>query len=85
MTKQIKIGQPFITQPNEIGEIIKETPKTIIIKILKRTFESKTSGTGITHNFTKGEREWFGGECNFTRKFWKETGKEIGGKTFISS
>jgi hypothetical protein len=83
MTTQIKITQPFITQPDEIGEIIRETPKTIIVKIIKRTFESNTSGTGRTYKFSKGDKEWFGGELNFTRKFWKETGKEIGGETFI--
>ncbi len=83
MKKTIKIATRFITQPNEVGEIIRETPKTVIVQVTKRTFNDKRSATGVIHKFTAGEREWFGGELNLQRRFWKESGNEIGGQTRI--
>ena len=85
-TNQIKLGLPFITDPNCIGEIVKQTPKQLVIKLVKRTFEPKSnSAKTITQTFTKAEKEWFT-ECFIPRemRFWKATGKQVGcGEWFI--
>lgn len=82
--KTFKIGMPRITQPNMVGELVRETPKMLVIKITKRTFETKSSRT-LTHKFTKSDRKWYGDKCGFERRFWKENGKEVGGDAFIIS
>lgn len=76
----IKIGMPLITQPNMVGVIIRETKKMVIVTITGRTFETKRSAT-LTHKFTKGQRKWYtDGFTPFGRRFWKETGMQVGGE-----
>ncbi len=83
MNNLLKIGTPFITSPNFKGRIIKETPKTLIIELLSPTFEDKSSLT-LTHNFSQSQIEYFNdGFKPFTRRFWKDSCKEIGGNMKI--
>lgn len=76
------IGTPFITTPNFTVKVVKETPKTYVTEIVKINFSAKKSAT-LMHTFTKGEREWFSSLKGQTRKFWKESRREIGGTAFI--
>jgi hypothetical protein len=64
------------------GHIVHETPKQVSVLVTKRIFKPKSSAT-LTHAFSKGQREWFNECLGFTNKFWKETGKEIGGDCWI--
>lgn len=76
--KTFLIGTRLITQPNMIGEVISETPKTITLRVVELVFTPKSS-IRWTHKFTKGERQWFQGLKGQTRKFWRESGVEVGG------
>lgn len=78
----IFIGTPCITRPNSFGKIIRETPKTIELEIIKIDFRPKSSRI-FTHKFTKSNREWFSDQIGKRLKFWKTTGIQIGGSSFI--
>ena len=81
--KTIFIGTTCITRPNLFGKIIRETPKTIELEIVKMDFKPKSSRR-FTHKFTKSDREWFTqGQIGRRLKFWKTTGIQIGGGSFI--
>ena len=80
---KVKIGTQYITTPNMVGEIVRETPKMIIVKVTGKTFKSKSSAT-LTHKFTKGEREWHLDRFKpYERRFWKDTGYEVGGTAHL--
>ena len=76
--KKIKLNFSTITSPNAIGLITKETPKTLTIKIIERTFEEKTNATFPNSKWSDGDKEHFSTCVGFERKFWKETGLEFG-------
>lgn len=77
--KNLKISTPFITQPNYIGRIIRETPKTFIIELTSITFEDK-SNFNNTHKFSNDRIEYLtDGFKPRIKKFWKDNCKEIGG------
>ncbi len=80
--QKIKIGTSKIASPNMIGAFLRETPAMIIVTIVKRTFEPKSSLT-LTHKFDKGQREWFKSCVGFERRYWKVSGVEVGGSSFI--
>ena len=49
-----------------------------MLLLVKRTFETKSNAT-FKHKFSKEEREFYSEySCGFKR-FWKETGLEVGG------
>jgi len=83
MKQTVKIGTPRITTPNLRGELVRTTPQMFVVNITGKTFESKSSLT-LTHRFTKGDiahhNEGFQPK---EVKFWKKTGKEVGGDRFI--
>lgn len=80
--KTIFIGRPCITRPNAFGKITRETPKTIEIEITKMDFRPKSSRR-FTHKFDKASREWFASQIGRRLKFWKDSGIEISGDSFI--
>jgi hypothetical protein len=75
--KKIKLKFSLITSPNAIGLITKETPKTLTIKIIERTFEEKTNKTFPKSKWSDGDIEHFSERVGFERKFWKKTGLEF--------
>ncbi len=80
-----KIGTEYITTPNAIGKLVRETPSMWVIKITKRTFEPKSSMTS-TYKFTKTDKEYMkDAAVGKEKKFWKDSGKEVGGSWFIVS
>ncbi len=70
----------LITSPNAIGEIVKETPKTLTVRFTKRTFEEKTSSAFPNKKWSDSDKERFIDCIGFERKFWKETMFEFGSK-----
>ena len=80
-TKTFLIKTLFITKPDEFGEIIGETSRTITLKIISLSNESKSSNT-FTHEFTKEDIEYYSAfRIGKTRRFSKTTLFEIGGST----
>ena len=80
--RRFKIGAQYITEPNMIGELVRETPRMFVLKITKRTFEPKSSAT-FTHKFKANEREFYSKCFPYEKRFWKETGIEVGGTSMI--
>lgn len=66
-----------------MGEIVRETPTMLVIKLTTKTFEPKSSHT-FTHKFTKERRKYLmEGFIPFEKKFYKKNGQEVGGNKFI--
>lgn len=74
------IGTSRITQPCYFGRQVKETTTRITLEIVGLDFSPKTSGTGLTHKFSKGEQKFFTDILvGQTRTYRKSDGKQIGG------
>jgi hypothetical protein len=83
MKRLIKVGTPSITTPNYIGEVVRETPEMWVIKLVKKTFEPKSSMV-FTHTFNRAQQKHHNeGFVPTEKKFWKKSGREVGGERFI--
>jgi hypothetical protein len=78
----VKIGTQRITQPNHLGVVVGETPKQISVQILHHDFAPKSSKS-MTYTFPASEQKWYNERLGRVVKFWKESGKEIGGTSWI--
>lgn len=76
--KKVKLHISKITSPNAIGIITKETPKTLTVKVIKRTFEKKVNKSFPNFKWTKAQKEWWKDYVGFELKFWKDTMLEFG-------
>lgn len=79
------IGTQYITTPNFTVKVLKETPKTYYVETIDVDFTPKTGASGrFTHVFDIDEQEYFTSlYVGQKRRFWKGSGKEISGNTWI--
>lgn len=81
---QVKVGYPYITNPNRTAKVIGETPTMWKVEITGFIFDKKTSGTGVTHKFTKERREFYlEGFKPYTKNYYKSNLREVGGDTTL--
>lgn len=73
INKKVKLHYCYITSPNAIGVVVKESPKTLTVKIVERTFEEKSNEAFPNQKWDAEHIEWFKVHIEFELKFWKKT------------
>jgi hypothetical protein len=81
--ENVIITTPYITTPNYIGKILRETPKMYIVELTEKTFNKKQNNR-FSHTFTndviKYHKEGFTPKI---KRFWKKNNQEVNGTNKI--